>query len=310
MAQPNAWQRKIGQRSFLDYLQAQAISDRELAGILRDAAIEAERVVARTLGDGIGAQVRRHQYRLAALELRQQQASMWDAVSRSTRQGIERSSAVAAESQRRLAEFLARTAAQEGIDAAMLQRGFGDAAARTGMNVRARLLNGIDLSPRVYKNAALASGRVDRVVNRGIALNKSAREIARDVRYLIRPDTPGGVSYAAKRLGRTEINNAFHTTTIQSSVELPFVAGMHWQLSASHPRFDECDELAEGNHDGLGVGVFRPENVPQKPHPQCLCYVNAVTVEPDRFMNSLFNGEYDGWLQANGQMPIAGRATA
>lgn len=157
-------------------------------------------------------------------------------------------------------------------------------------------MNAIDLSPRVYKNRALAAGQVDQAINTGILLGKSSKEIAADVRGLISARAPGGVSYSALRLGRTELNNAFHTTQTRAYAEQPWVAGVKWNLSGSHPRPDACDEYARQDHDDLGAGVFRRQNVPGKPHPQCLCYITAITISREDFIDNLFAGRYDTFL--------------
>ena len=92
----------------------------------------------------------------------------------------------------------------------------------------------LPLSQKVYKTRALANGYVSHAINRGLSRGDSADDIAASVRHLIRPDTPGGVSYAAKRLGRTEINNAFHAQSIHDSQESPWVDEMRWRLSKVH----------------------------------------------------------------------------
>lgn len=144
------------------------------------------------------------------------------------------------------------------------------------------------LSQNVYRTQALANGQVDRIINRGLAKGDSAANIARDVRSLIDPNTPGGVSYAAKRLGRTEINNAFHAQAIHDAQTNPFVNSMTWNLSKVHESDpgDECEEYAE-------IGQFDVDKVPDKPHPNCRCYV-MPDVEPyEDFEQKLVMGQYD-----------------
>lgn len=306
MAQPLRWEERLGRRTFLEFLREQVVTERQLAAVLRDAAIDSERMVAATLGDGIGAQIRREQYRQTAAALRRRQGSLWRTISDTTREGIDRATRVAVQSQGRLAQFLGRVAVQEGIpNAHLLRQGIVMAAETSAERVRARLISRIDLSPRVYRNADLAAGRIDRIVNRGIAQNKSAREIARSVRHLIRPDTPGGVSYSAMRLGRTELNNAFHATSVQAYDANPFVHAAKWTLSGSHPREDVCDELAESDADKLGAGVFKVEHIPSKPHPNCLCFTTAITIGQDAFNERLLAGDFDPWLTSNGYVGLS-----
>jgi hypothetical protein len=82
--------------------------------------------------------------------------------------------------------------------------------------------NLIQLSRRVYKNRDLALNRIDAIINQGLLQGKSAREIAADVARFINPNVPGGVRSAAMRLARTEINNAFHFTSIRYTREMPW----------------------------------------------------------------------------------------
>lgn len=176
---------------------------------------------------------------------------------------------------------------------------FESAAFRGVENVQSRLMNDIHLSPRVYRNRALTIGQVDSAVNRGIVLNKSAKEIAKSVYGLISSRTPGGASFAAMRLGRTELNNAFHITQTRSYAEQPWITGVKWSLSGSHPRPDACDDYANGDHDGLGRGVFKKGDVPGKPHPQCLCYITAITIDRDDFVDDLISGKFDAYIRTH-----------
>lgn len=161
--------------------------------------------------------------------------------------------------------------------------------------------NGITLSQKVYKNAALSAGKIDNIINSALALGKSQRELAKDVIGFIDPAVPGGASYAAQRLARTEINNAFHTTNIRTYKETPWVEAVQWNLSGSHPRPDTCNEYAESTHmKGGDPGVYRPDDVPSRPHPNCLCYIEPVTMDLDKYVKAFKSGKYDDYI--NNQM--------
>lgn len=148
------------------------------------------------------------------------------------------------------------------------------------------------LSARVYRTKALAQRWVQRDVTTGIARGASAKEIAGVVRKHIRPNTPGGVSYAALRLGRTELNNAFHATAITLSQDRPWIKGMEWHLSAVHQidpdRVEACESYANQ--------IFEVDNVPAKPHPQCRCFVTPVLEPEDVFIRNLTAGQYRDWI--------------
>lgn len=293
------WQEKIARLSFIRYLKAQREIDRQLAIALREAAREAERLVASIIPNGTSEQIRRAMFAQRSEALWRSQAKLWREVSAITEEGIARSTELAIAANQDIARYLAEKGAPE-----ELVEAFAFSARQGAEAVRSRLMMDIELSPRVYQNQALSRRKIQTAVNNGLALGKSAAEIAKDVKAFIRPDTPGGASYAAKRLGRTEINNAFHTTTVRAAHEQPWVQAFQWNLSGSHSRPDVCNEYAEDDHDDLGPGVFEKGNVPPKPHPQCLCYVTAVTVDIDTFLTELKAGSYDTYLTHVGIGPV------
>lgn len=150
----------------------------------------------------------------------------------------------------------------------------------------------IPLAQSVYKTTALTNGLVAKQINIALSRGESAAQLAKRVRGLIDPNTPGGVSYAAMRLARTELNNAFHAGQILAVQDEESVVGMKWNLSGSHPKADACDQYATGNHADLGAGVFGKRDVPRKPHPQCLCYLTPVMEDEDSFLDRLLSGAF------------------
>lgn len=150
------------------------------------------------------------------------------------------------------------------------------------------------LSVRVYRTEALAKRQVQRVVNSGLARGIGAAELAGKVREFVDPSTPGGVTYAAKRLARTEINNAFHAQAIAHNRDKPWVDEFIWHLSRSHkPRpGDKCEVYARQRS-------FPKDAVPAKPHPQCFCYVTPEVMDFATFKAQLQSGAFDEWVQAN-----------
>lgn len=278
-------------RTWLKHLGDQRAFDRELAKILRDAAKEAERRIAATIGDSVSAQTRRAQLQVAVSQLQLLSNQMWGTITPAMERAAAQAVALGVEGVMALDAILIDAVGDNALRASFLE-----GAQNAANNIRSRLLNDIQLSPNVYRTQALANKWVDRAVNRGLALNLSSREIARSVRHLIDPSTPGGVSYASRRLARTEINNAFHTSTIRAAANEPWTEGFQWNLSSSHPRPDVCNDFADTDHDGLGQGIFKPKNVPGKPHPQCLCYITVVQIDDDVFIDKLVNGDYDDYL--------------
>ena len=151
----------------------------------------------------------------------------------------------------------------------------------------------IPLSKRVYRTQALAKRWVQRDVTIEIAKGSSAKEIAKVVRKHIRPNTPGGVSYAALRLGRTELNNAFHATAISLSQDRPWITGMSWHLSSRHEIDPNNIEICEH----YASKIFEVSAVPKKPHPQCRCFVAPVIEPIDVFTTNLTAGRYRDWIE-------------
>lgn len=280
--------------------------DREMARILMDAAKEAETIIANlALDKGIGSKIRQAQLRQAQAGLRSLSGSLWgDRITPLMRRGIREAAEKGATSEMFINDVLRK----RGLPTVPgLEEAYRFDAHDTARNLYARQSNGISLSRNVYKAEALSRGWVDREINRALALQMSQKELARRVKALIRPDVRGGVSYAANRLARTEINNAFHTSQIERRSAEPWTRGMQWHLSGSHPRPDECNFYAlKVNFTGGGPGVFKPGETPSKPHPNCLCYLTTVTIGEQEFIDGFMDGKYDNFLRRETGFASAG----
>jgi hypothetical protein len=149
------------------------------------------------------------------------------------------------------------------------------------------------LSSNVYRSQTLANNWVKRDVTSGILRGDSAKQIAATVRKHILPNTPGGVSYAAMRLARSELNNAFHATAITASQDRPWVTGMRWYVSSIH--VDDPKEICTQ----LKGQLFPVSSVPPKPHPQCRCFVAPEIESLDVFTRHLTAGQYRDWMTKN-----------
>lgn len=153
----------------------------------------------------------------------------------------------------------------------------------------------IPLSARVYRTEKLANRWVQNRVNSSILRGDAARDIAKIVRDSIKPSVPGGVSYAALRLGRTELNNAFHCTAITMAQDRPWIKSMDWKLSHVHVIDPFTQEICEE----YALRVWPVGQVPPKPHPQCRCYVTPRLEAFDSFLSSLTTGQYTDWIEHN-----------
>lgn len=150
----------------------------------------------------------------------------------------------------------------------------------------------VPLSRKVYRSEAIARKQVDRVINSGLAKGDGAAEIAKKAHQFIHPSTPGGATYAARRLGRTEINNAFHSQSINQMQTRPWVSQVEWRLSGSHEGGSGC--LCERY---ARTRTFPARGVPLKPHPQCFCYITPVVPDIDFILDQLESGVYHQWIE-------------
>lgn len=279
------------------YARVQRLTDREILRVLRDG----YRDVSHMLNEmarrpGIGAAVRREQLQTVRRNLLREQAAVYrrmgDIIGSRRLEAMAR--AVALES-RVAAVLLEATGRADLVEP--LRNGLMRAMEQTLDTAVIRMTQSqYPLAQRIYRTRLWLDGRVDRMVNSALARGLTVREFAREARDWFNPDTPGGVRYASLRLARSEINNAFHAVAVNQVAEAPWVTGMKWNLSRSHPKPDECDEYAKEDRYRMGSGVFPSRDVPRKPHPQCFCYVTPVPVGEDAFLDSLIAGRYDGYI--------------
>jgi hypothetical protein len=144
------------------------------------------------------------------------------------------------------------------------------------------------LSARVIGAGRMSQRRLDAIIQSALTRQLNAEELASEVYNHISPSVPGGASYAAMRIARTEINNAFHQQQIAQG-QRPGVEAIEWNLSGSHKVPDECNKYASQKR-------FPPDKVPDKPHPQCLCYLTYDMADPDDFLAALESGDFDDLL--------------
>lgn len=175
-------------------------------------------------------------------------------------------------------------------DARVLAAGLEATEARAIDTLVARVTQTrMPLSERVYRANAWADNQLDRRINSGLARGLSADQMAAELRRFVNPNTPGGTRYAAMRLARTEIGNAYHAMAIRAAELKPWVKKVEWHTSKSHVRKDECD--------ALNGRLFVPSDTPPKPHPQCMCYITPVVDDDDEaFLDALVAGDFDEFL--------------
>lgn len=277
------------------YLLVQRAVDRKVEKALRQAALDAKAAANKLDGVNIGDRTKRYQVNLARSEIKTVINTLFKSVG-----------AVIHSGQQDAAEAAAKASLAENakvLEALFPSRNMRNnftssfiASARHSIQATINRVSGVSptytLSRRVYRTGALANGQVERQINSHIARGTSAKELAGAVSKSILPSTPGGVSYAAMRLARTEINNAFHTQSIMSMEDEPWIEQVQWNLSGVHKPDpgDLCETYA-------ATGIFNKDAVPLKPHPQCMCYVTPVMVEFDQFAANLQSGLYDSYYE-------------
>lgn len=278
--------RKPDRTPLIRFLKVQEQWETPILYELKRAASDIDRELRKLAGKpGVGAEMRRVQYLEAKKQILARTEPIWEKIGSTVEASRAKAAAAAIETTIPRAAILANVPHMTKKLLDTYQRSaIQSAQSNIAANI-ARLQGGsyVPLSQRVYKTQALANGYVDKMIQSALARGSSASELATMAKQFISPDVKGGISYAATRLGRTEINNAFHATSVAEAIRNPYIIGMEWHLSESHPGEDECND-----YDGE---VFDPADVPRKPHPNCLCYTTAVTPDPDDFVAGLFELE-------------------
>lgn len=254
---------------------------------------DAEKQLEKLTGDNIGDRTKRYQVNMVRNEIREIIKGMYKdyvPIINAGQQDAAEAAAKAALSHdaQVLKALFPDDAARKAWQASFVQTARHGIAAMVTRITKSQL----PLSKRVYKTSAWTNNRLDRIVNSHLARGSSAKELAKDVRKLVNPNTPGGVRYASMRLARTEINNAFHAMSIDAAQQFPWTEAVEWHLSKSHPREQHCrcEEYAL-------QGEFPKDAVPDKPHPQCLCYITPKTMGWNTFKDQLVAGAFDDFYE-------------
>ena len=279
------------------FLRIMTRTEQEMRKLLEKTARAAAADIAALKGDNIGAVVRRAQLRSAQTELLRTLAWFWRDAGDLVAAARVEASVAALQASVDWDKRLYQAGGISNRQIQILRDGMATTSERNvALMIRRFTTEQISLSRQVYRTQALTKGWIEGLVNEAIGKGLSAREFAAQVKRFIRPDTPGGLSFAAMRLSRTELNNAFHAASIAANVDKPWVTAMKWTLSRSHPKPDECDALAGNDSFDLGAGCFPPGQVPSKPHPQCFCYIVPLQVDEDEFVKAFQKGDYDRFL--------------
>ncbi|ADD02651.1 hypothetical protein TthWC1_2574 [Thermoanaerobacter thermohydrosulfuricus WC1] len=184
--------------------------------------------------------------------------------------------------------------------AAINERAVMALLARTGPD-------GLKLSDRVWRTSQTARNALKVIVEDGVVRGLDSRKLAKLTQKYLQPGVwtplkqetrkrlgvPADVSMEAMRLAVTELHHAFHEGTRMAWSAVPGVEGYYWRLSNSHGITDICDDYASYN----GNGFWPKDELPEKPHPWCRCYIIPAVEEPERFVERLKEWVYSPELQ-------------
>ena len=139
------------------------------------------------------------------------------------------------------------------------------------------------LSNEIWKQSSKIRKDINVIIAKGVTLNKSAYDIAKDLEKYVNPSArkdwewskvyPGTnrkIDYNAQRLARTLVSHAYQQSIVTSTKDNPFVKGIRWLTSNSHRVCPICLE-----RDGK---VYKPEDLPLD-HPNGMCTFEAVIEE-------------------------------
>jgi len=188
--------------------------------------------------------------------------------------------------------------------------------------------DGRGLTERVWKTSRSFGNDIGYIIKRGLVEKKGAVALAKDLEQFLKPEArrpwswgkvypnlrTKQVDYSAQRLARTSITHAYRESQYRSAERNPFVDAIHWHLSEQHYERqvrlwgrDECDDYAEQNDYGLGVGNYPKGEVPLS-HPMCLCTtmpvvsksLDSIADELRAWMHGGDNPVLDEWYKQYG----------
>ena len=153
------------------------------------------------------------------------------------------------------------------------------------------LSDGLKLSDRIWILNKRTKREIERIVLEEIASGRPASDkilearlnkLLNPSRRAIRTKLHGrNVQFDAARLLRTERATAFREADRLASMNNPGLVGIAWHTTGD--ACAECEDIASGGDEGLGAGVYKPENLPATPHPQCMCYTSDVAISSKQF---------------------------
>lgn len=136
------------------------------------------------------------------------------------------------------------------------------------------------LSKAIWKNTKKIHNDINKIIAKGIAENKSAYDIGKDLEKYVNPSAqkpwnwgkvyPGTkkvIDYNAQRLARTLVTHAYQQSLVETTKNNPYVIGLKWEASNSLRCCDLCQE-----RDGK---IYPVDDCPLD-HPNGMCTQTVV----------------------------------
>lgn len=168
------------------------------------------------------------------------------------------------------------------------------------------------LSKAIWGESQKHAHDIDKIVAAGVAANKSAYEIAKDLEKYVNPSAkkewdwskvyPGTskkVDYNAQRLARTMVSHAYQQSLLASTKFNPFVKGYRWRSAHTHRTCEICNE-----RDGQ---LYSADDLPLD-HPNGMCTfiaeltgnMNSVADRLGDWANGAEDSALDSWMSSMG----------
>ena len=170
--------------------------------------------------------------------------------------------------------------------------------------------SGWTLNKAIWGNSKKIHDDINKIIAQGIAQQKSAYDIAKDLEKYVNPSKakpfdwgkvyPGTnkvIDYNAQRLSRTLVTHAYQQSLIDVTKNNPYVTGIKWEASNSERTCEICHE-----RDGK---VFPIDDVPLD-HPNGMCTQIAIFDKSldeiakelaDEAAKPLESPEYQAWKE-------------
>lgn len=171
---------------------------------------------------------------------------------------------------------------------------------------------GWTLSKAIWGESQKHAHDIDKIVAAGVAANKSAYEIAKDLEKYVNPSAKKGwdwskvypgtskkVDYNAQRLARTMVSHAYQQSLLASTKFNPFVKGYRWRSAHTHRTCEICNE-----RDGQ---LYSADDLPLD-HPNGMCTfiaeltgnMNSVADRLGDWANGAEDSALDSWMSSMG----------